>query len=217
MVGGKNEAAAEHAAAKTELAGCPQCDLLMTLSPLSAGQRAVCPRCGALIRQAGTDPIGKPLALAAAALLLFFPANVLPILALDILGHGSVSTVVGAVQVLFSGGLSLVGLMVLFCSILAPLAAMGLLFVVLFFLRLGRGPSFLPGFFRFYLHLDSWAMLEVYMIGLLVSIVKLLDMARVDVGIGLFCFIGLLITSLAAKAALDRTAVWERIEALCNR
>jgi paraquat-inducible protein A len=202
---------------RSELAACPQCDLLLTLSPLSAGQRAVCTRCGASIRQAGADPIGRPLALTAAALLLFLPANFLPILALDIMGHSSASTVVGAVQVLFAGGLALVGPMVLFCSILAPLATMGLLFVVLFFLRLRRGPSFLPGFFRLYLHLDSWAMLEVYMIGLLVSIVKLLDMARVEVGIGLFCFIGLLITSLAAKAALDRTAVWERIEALCNR
>ncbi len=201
---------------KNEVAACPQCDLLMSVPPLSAGQRAVCTRCGALIRQVGTDPIGKPLALTAAALLLFLPANFLPILALDILGQSSASTMVGAVQVLFAGGLTLVALMVLFCSILAPLATMGLLFIVLLCVRLGRGPSFLPGFFRLYLHLDSWAMLEVYMIGLLVSVVKLLDMARVEAGIGLSCFVGLLLTSLASKSALDRTAVWEKIEAICN-
>ena len=216
MAGMKKGADVEQAMEKSGLAACPQCDLLMTHSPLSAGQRAVCTRCGALIRQAGADPIGKPLALTAAALLLFVPANFLPILSLDILGHSSVSTMVGAVQVLYTGGLALVALMVFFCSILAPLATMGLLFVVLFFLRLRRGASFLPGIFRLTLHLDSWAMLEVYMIGLLVSIVKLLDMARVEVGVGLFCFIGLLITGLAAKAALDRTAVWEEIEALCR-
>ena len=207
----------EEAMMENEIAACPQCDLLMVLSPLSAGQRAVCTRCGALIRQTGADPIGKPLALTAAALLLFIPANFLPILALDILGHSSVSTMVGAVQVLFTGGLTLVALMVLFCSILAPLATMGLLFVVLLCVRLRRGPSFLPALFRLYLHLDSWAMLEVYMIGLLVSIVKLLDMARVEVGIGLLCFVGLLLTSLASKAALDRTTVWEEIETLCRR
>jgi paraquat-inducible protein A len=207
----------ERAFVKNELAACPQCDLLMVLSPLSAGQRAVCTRCGALIRQVGADPIGKPLALTVAALLLFVPANFLPILALDILGHSSVSTMVGAVAVLFNGGLPLVALMVLFCSILAPVATMGLLFVVLLCVRLRRGASFLPAFFRLYIHLDSWAMLEVYMIGLLVSIVKLLDMAKVEVGIGLFCFVGLLLTSLASKAALDRTAVWERIETICAR
>jgi paraquat-inducible protein A len=206
----------ERAIVKNELGACPQCDLLMSVPPLSAGQRAVCTRCGALIRQVGTDPIGKPLALTAAALLLFVPANFLPILALDILGQSSASTMVGAVQVLFTGGLTLVALMVLFCSVLAPLATMGLLFIVLLCVRLGRGPSFLPGIFRLYLHLDSWAMLEVYMIGLLVSVVKLLDMARVEVGIGLFCFVGLLLTSLASKSALDRTAVWEKIEAICS-
>jgi hypothetical protein len=41
-------------------------------------------------------------------------------------------------------------------------------------------------------------------------------MARVEVGIGLFCFVGLLLTSLASKSALDRTAVWEKIEAICS-
>lgn len=200
-----------------DLAACPQCDLLMRLSRISAGQKALCPRCGASIRKPRTDTIGKPLALTVASLLLFVPANFMPILVLDILGHSSVSTMVGAVQVLFAGGLPLVALMVFFCSILAPLATMGLLAVVLFSARLQRGPAFLPGCFRLYLHLDSWAMLEVYMIGLLVSIVKLLDLARVEVGIGLFCFVGLLLTSLAAKAALDREALWEKIEALCRR
>jgi paraquat-inducible protein A len=200
-----------------DLVACPQCDLLMALPPIAAGQRGLCIRCGALVRQAGTDPIVKPLALTAAALLLFVPANFLPILELDILGKSSTATLVGAVEILFSGGLPLVGLMVLFCSILAPLATMGLLFFVLAAVGLRRRPAFLPRLYRLYLHLDSWAMLEVYMIGLLVSIVKLLDMARVQVGIGLLCFIGLLLISLSAKAALDRGAVWEEIEVLCRR
>jgi paraquat-inducible protein A len=136
----------EYESEKGELAACPQCDLLMTLGPLSAGQRAVCTRCGALIRQAKRDLIEKPLALTAAALCLFILANFLPILALDIFGHSSVSTMVGAVQVLFTGGLALVALMVFFCSILAPLATMGLLFVVLFFCGSVVAPLFYPGF-----------------------------------------------------------------------
>jgi paraquat-inducible protein A len=206
-----------HDHSPTDLAACPGCDLLVTLLPLSAGQRAACPRCGAVIREAKADPVGRPLALTAAALLLFLPANFLPILELNILGQSSAATMVGAVDVLFTGGLPLVGLMVLFCSILAPLATMGLLFSVLVSIGLNRASRFLPGLFRIYVHLDSWAMLEVYMIGLLVSIIKLLDMATVEVGIGLLCFVGLLLTSLAAKAALDRTAVWEKIERLCNR
>lgn len=200
-----------------DLVACPQCDLLMVLPPIAPGQRGLCIRCGALIRQVGTDPIVKPLALTAAALLLFVPANFFPILELDILGQSSTATMVGAVEILFTGGLPLVGLMVLFCSIIAPLTTMGLLFFVLAAVGLKRRPAFLPRFYRLYLHLDSWSMLEVYMIGLLVSIVKLLDMARVQVGIGLFCFIGLLVTSLAAKAVLDRSAVWEEVEILCRR
>ena len=196
---------------------CPQCDLLMVSPRLAGSQRALCSRCGGLIRRAGTDSIDRALALSAAALILFLPANFLPILSLNMLGKVSDVTMVGAVKVMFSGGLPLVGLMVIFCSILAPLATTGLLFVVLASLRAGRCPGFLPGWFRFYQHLDSWAMLEVYMIALLVSIIKLLDMARVEVGLGLFCFIGLMITHLASKAVLDRAAVWEGIETACTR
>ena len=201
----------------TDLAACPECDLLMELSALPSGQKAVCPRCGAVIREAKADSVGRSLALTAAALLLFIPANFLPILELSILGQSSAATMVGAVDILFAGGLPLVGLMVLFCSILAPLATMGLLFFVLVSVGLNRASHFLARLFRLYVHLDSWAMLEVYMIGLLISIIKLLDMAKVEVGIGLVCFVGLLLTSLAAKATLDRTAVWEEIERICNR
>jgi len=196
---------------------CPQCDLLMAFPRLAGSQRGFCSRCGAVIREAGTDSMDRALALSAAALILFIPANFLPILSLNILGQASDVTMIGAVKVLFSGGFPLVGLMVVFCSILAPLATTGLLFIGLAFLRAGRCPGFLPDGFRLYQHLDSWAMLEVYMIALLVSIIKLLDMARVELGVGLFCFIGLMLAHIGSKAVLDRTAVWEKIEAVCTR
>jgi paraquat-inducible protein A len=200
-----------------DLVACHQCDLLMALPPIAPGRRGHCIRCGALIRSPAAAPIEKPLALTAAALLFFLPANVLPMLELNIMGHASAATMVGAAGVLFAGGLPLVGLMVFCCSILVPFITMGLLFFTLASVAIRRRSMILPRLYRLYLHLDSWAMLEVYMIGLLVAIIKLLDMARVQTGIGLACFIGLLITSLAARAALDRDAVWEEIDALCRR
>ena len=48
-------------------------------------------------------------------------------------------------------------------------------------------------FYRIYHHLRDWGMLEVYFMGVLVAIVKLVDLAELTIGLGLFCFISLLL------------------------
>jgi len=65
---------------------------------------------------------------------------------------------------------------------------------------------------RYYHQLDTWGMLEIYMLGILIALVKLGDLAEVVTGLGLYSFAGLLITSLGAHISLDKNEVWERLE-----
>jgi paraquat-inducible protein A len=106
--------------------------------------------------------------------------------------------------------------MVLLCSVLAPLFEFSLLGMVLVQVAMGRNIVSLPTLFRFYTYLDSWAMIEVYMIGLLVSVIKLIGMATVTPGIGMFCFVGMMLSSIAAKVTLHQHGVWRKIETICN-
>lgn len=71
---------------KNELHACHECDLLVTGHAVEEGQKAVCPRCGAVLFENKPDTINRTLALTIAGLFLFWPANLLPILSLNIMG-----------------------------------------------------------------------------------------------------------------------------------
>jgi paraquat-inducible protein A len=195
---------------------CHECDVLMRLPNRSDTSALRCPRCASPIQGFGSKDLAGPLAAVAAGLIFFFPANFMPILQMTILGIESNHTMVGAVRVMAEGGMLPVALMVLFCSVLAPFFEFSLLGMVLVQVAMGRNIMSLPMLFRFYSHLDSWAMLEVYMIGLLVSIIKLIGMAAVTPGIGLLCFVGMMAAGIASKATLAHHSVWRKIEAICN-
>jgi len=200
----------------TDFVICHECDVLMRLPESSVSSALKCPRCSSPVKGHGSGEIAKPLAAAAAGLIFFGPANFMPILHMSILGIESNHTMIGAVRVMVDGNMVPVAFMVLFCSVLAPLLEFLLLGIVLVQVALGRNILLLPNFFRFYSHLDSWAMLEVYMIGLLVSVIKLIGMASVKPGIGLVCFVGMMLASIAVKVSLDRHGVWRRIETICS-
>jgi len=197
---------------RNELHACHECDLLLTVHGVAKGRKAVCPRCGAVLFENKPDTINRTLALTIAGLFLFWPANFLPILSLNIMGNTSYNTMVGAASALATSGQFLVAVLVLFCSVLAPFISLCLLLIILIQTKLQRDVVSLAQLFRFYNHVDSWAMLEIYIIALLVAIIKLLDMAEVDVNFGMLCFIGLLITYLGAKVTLEKSVVWEKIE-----
>jgi paraquat-inducible protein A len=59
-------------------------------------------------------------------------------------------------------------------------------------------------------------MLEVYMIGMLVSVIKLMGMTTVTPGIGMLCFVGMMLSSITAKVTLYQHGVWRKIEAICH-
>ena len=197
---------------QVELHACHECDLLLTGHGAKKGRKAVCTRCGSVLFENKPDTINRTLAMTIAGLLLFWPANLLPILSLNIMGNASYNTMVGAVSALALNGQLLVALLVLFCSVAAPFVNLCLLLLILIQIKLRRNFVPLPQLFRLYNYLDSWAMLEIYMIALLISIIKLLDMAEVDVNLGMLCFIGLLVTYLGTKVTLEKSVVWKMIE-----
>lgn len=200
----------------SDLTVCHECDALMRLRIRSVSSTLRCPRCSSPVKGHGSGGLVKPLVAAAAGLIFFWPANFMPILQMTILGIESNHTMIGAVRVIAESGLVPVSLMVLFCSVLAPLLEFALLGAVLVQVAMGRNIISLPALFRYYNYLDSWAMLEVYMISLLVSVIKLMGMAAVTPGIGLLCFAGMMLSSIAAKVTLDHQGVWRRIESICN-
>lgn len=194
------------------LLACPDCDMLMKKSHIEPGSKACCPRCGHILYIPVKDSVEKTLVCSLTGLLLFIPAIFLPIMTLDTMGLEQAGSIFDAVIVVYESGYRFVALMVALTSIIFPLVKLSLVFTIAFCLRIKRYPDFLPLFMRCYKHLDEWGMLEVFMVGILVAIIKLHHMAHIHYDFGFACFIGLLAMALYSSVTMDEHEFWERIE-----
>lgn len=195
----------------TELVACHECDLLMRRPEIADGERVECPRCGYELYSHRPQVIRRSLALVLAALLLYIPANFQPIMQMTMLGQSSHDTVWSGVLGLYDSGMQSIAVVVFLCSMAVPLLKLlcQLLVLLSICLNMGRGYGLL--LYRIYHHMREWGMLEVYLIGILVSIVKLADLAELSVGLGLFCFIALLLVQVWLEVTMSPHQIWEAL------
>ena len=193
------------------LMACHECDLLHRIVPLVPGGKALCTRCAAPLYRNVPDSLDRSCALYLAALLLWVMANAYPFVSLKLSGRVEENLMLSGPLALARAGMPEVGLLVFLTSILFPLLTIAGTLYVLLPLRFGwRFPGVAPAY-RMVRLLTPWSLIGVFMLGLLVSIVKLLDLADVVPGTGLYAFVGLLLASAAAHANLDHGAIWPRI------
>lgn len=198
------------------LTACHACDLLIEKHHILPGSTAACPRCRTPINEPKADTVNRTLAVVITGLILFVPAIFFPILTMTILGKTSVNTLIEGVIGMYLEGFYLVSFMVLAFSIVVPFLRVFILLIVLLQVKLHFYSKYLPGLFRFFGRLDSWDTVEVYMLAILVAVVKLVDIAKIHPGPGLYCFVGLLLANTLASTMLDTKQVWKNIEELCK-
>lgn len=197
---------------------CEGCDAVFRAPRLRPREIAHCPRCGTeLARHAGQQR-DRLLPLTLASLILFAIANLFPIVEIELQGRSSQTTLAGAVVVLAGEGMSPVALLVLATTLLFPLAQL----CILCYLQVapmvwqgGRSGPVLsqrpPAFavlVRALQSLRPWGMVEVFLLGVLVAIVKLFGMATVVLGPALWAFVGLTVL-LTTLLSFDPRSFWE--------
>jgi paraquat-inducible protein A len=148
---------------------------------------------------------------------LFVVANCFPILSFEMRGRITQTTLVSGVVDLYRQGREAIAVLVCFTIVLAPLCQIGLLLWVLLPLHLGLVPWRLPHAFRFLRHIQPWSMMEVFIIGILVAIVKLMGMATIIPGLALWAFVLLMLALAGAVSSFEPEAVWERLESWKRR
>lgn len=196
-----------------ELVGCHECDMLLRKPQLAVGDRAECPRCGFVLFSHNQQVVRRSLALVIAALLFYVPANFLPIMQINVLGQSSEDTIWSGVLSMYDAGglLKAIALVVFLCSMVIPLVKLLIQFVVLLTIRFNVGRSFGLLLYRMYHHLKEWGMLEVYLMGILVSIVKLIDIASPTLDFGLACFVALLLVQVWLEVTMEPHQIWEAL------
>jgi paraquat-inducible protein A len=194
------------------LVACHDCDLLHRLGEIPEGTAALCQRCGGLLRRRRPRSIERTLALVLGAAVLFVVANAFPFLSFDMKGQETQTTLITGVRDLWEQGKPELAALVALTIFLAPLLQITILLYVLLPLQSGRVPWQMARAFRLLRRVEPWSMMEVFMIGILVAIVKLMDMATIVPGLALWAFVLLFLLISGAVASLDPHAVWERAE-----
>jgi paraquat-inducible protein A len=156
------------------------------------------------------DSLERTLALTVTGLILFVVSNIFPFLSFKLQGLVQQTLLVTGIRQLHDQGLTGLAVLVAFTTLIAPgIQLLGLMYILLP-LRSNRVSPGLFQVFRVFRTLQPWGMMEVFMLGILVSIVKLAKMAQIVPGIAAFSFMALIFVLAAAMASLDPHEVWDR-------
>lgn len=191
------------------LIACHECDLLQTAPELDLHQSARCVRCEALLLRNPVDSLERTLALAAAAALLYVLANFNPLVGIEMQGIRVEVTLFGAVQALWGDGMQAVAGLVFATVILFPVLELTMLMALLIQVRLGRRGRAFPLLFRLVRSLRPWGMIEVLLLGMLVSLVKLSHLSSVILGVAFWAIAALIIVLAAAAQSFNPALLWE--------
>ena len=194
----------------SSLIACHDCDLIQRLPHISEAGTIECIRCGAVLHQKIRNSVERTLSLTLAGLVLFGLANAFPFLAFKIGAQVRQTTLLTGIQELYAQGMPELSVIVLLTTVLVPFAQMICMLYILLPLKFRRIPLKLPQVFRFIRHLQPWNMVEVFMLGILVSVVKLAKMAKIIPGVALFSFLALIFVLAAMTASLDSHLIWEK-------
>ncbi len=200
----------------SSLTACPDCDLLMTKKRPAFGQKTECPRCGCVLERYKRNTVSRSLALGLAGLFIYFPAVFMPLMTFQKLGLRESGNVFETIITFYTKGYYFVAIMILFSAAIFPLIKLTLLITVTTFLKTNRRPKFLAKIFRWYQHLDEWAMVEVYLLGIMVTVVKMYHSTDIVYNAGFFCFIGLVLLTIASSVTVSRVQFWDLIENKSN-
>ena len=190
---------------------CHECDLIHEIPIMPSRAAAVCVRCGCVLFRAKTDSIDRTLAWTFAGLVLYVVAVSFPFLTMKNGPIGNETGLLTGIEFLYRQGIIPLAALVLLTCILIPLIQMlGLLYVFIP-LKLNVRVRYAIPVFRLFKHIKPWSMMEIYMLGILVSIVKLGKMATIVPGLAVIAF-GILIFVLNfALSAVDEHMVWEKL------
>ena len=194
------------------LIACHECDLLHRLRPLPEKSKARCRRCKALLYVHYPQTIDRALAYSITGLILLFIANIYPFLSLESQGTILETSLITGTIILSQQSMAGLAILVLLTSLLIPCTLLAALVYVLWPIRNGHRLPAARRVFRVALAIRPWSMTEIFLLGILVSVVKLAKMATIIPGTALFAFLALVFVLAAINVFLDPRTIWEKMD-----
>jgi paraquat-inducible protein A len=187
---------------------CEICGLVQQLENLPPRHRAQCARCGSVLERHRPNSRARTAALALAALCLYVPANIYPIMVMEYMGRHTENTVWGGVKALYRDHMWYVAAIVFATSILVPLLKLaGILFLVVN--RGQRWQKIRTWVYKAICQIGPWAMLDVFLLAVLVALIRFGRFATVIPGPGIIAFASVVVLTILASSSFDPREIWK--------
>ena len=194
-----------------KLVACRECDLLIERINLAGTQQAHCPRCNSLLYQGKQDHLNKTLVISGSGLLMVLPAYFMPMMNVAVLGKSNAVSVFESIPPMMNTSFWIAGVGLILFAMVFPILILSISFFISLHLKLNRCPVYLCEFQKLFQRLIHWSMSEVYFLGVLVALIKLLDDFTVIIGPGLYCFVLMMFCSLLVTTTVSRQYFWETL------
>jgi len=191
-----------------QVIACALCGLVQTLPSATVFQMASCYRCHTPMARHKKNSLSRTLAFSSAALILYIPANLLPIMTFEYYGAAEQNTVWSGVVSLAESGMWFIAAVVFIASMLAPLVKLTALFFLAWSVRFGTGQRWKTKLYRLIKIIGTWAMLDVFLLAVLVAVVKLGQLATVSPGPAALPFTLVVIFTILAAESFDPSLLW---------
>jgi paraquat-inducible protein A len=190
---------------------CPCCGLVCR-SAARLGTPC-CPRCGAPLRSRKPDSLSRTWAFLIAALILYIPANLLPVMVTSSLFGTERDTILSGVVYFWTSGSQGLAALIFTVSILIPLSKMGALLALLLSVhrRSRAGAHHRASVFRAVEAVGRWSMLDVFVVTLMVGLVHFRTLAVIEAGPGAAAFGSVVVLTMLAAHSFDPRLIWDRV------
>ena len=202
----------EPTAARLGLLVCHCCGLISRRrGAASAESAAACPRCGAHLHLRKPHSIGRAWAFWIAAAVLYFPANLLPIMQTSSLFESQRDTIISGVIFLWRDGSWPLALLVFFASVVVPLLKLIALAYLLVSVQIGTSNRRhqRTRLYRMLEFVGRWSMLDIYVVTILVALVHLQSVAEIEAGPGALAFGAVVVLTMLSAMSFDPRLIWD--------
>ena len=190
------------------LVRCHDCSLL------AAAHLQTCPRCGAHLHLRKPDSLGRTTALVLAALILYLPANLLPITVTTAIGTRQADTILSGVIYFMQTGSWEIASVIFIASVFVPLAKLVILVLLLVSVRFRWRwrPRDRTVLYRLTELVGRWSMVDIYVVTILVALVRLGAVATIEAGPAAVYFAAVVVLTMFAAESFDPRLIWDALE-----
>jgi paraquat-inducible protein A len=192
---------------------CHICEKLVDSESLENKHKVVCPRCGAALHLRLPKSISRTWAFLIASIIMYIPANVLPIMTVQNMGKGDPHTIIGGIIELIHSDMLPIAFLVFVASLMVPLLKMvGITFLLISVQHSWQvTPHYRIKLYRIIELIGRWSMLDIFMISILVAMVNLGAIAKVYANAGATAFAAVVILTMFASLSFDSRLIWDKV------